>query len=114
MLHILNEMLLELTRHEETSSTNESGSEETSVEKSLMVVAGGGSVGNDDGGNKDVEAKLYAGFLPRGAGYFQHDFSYSLDPKVQKGWFASSYSLKPMYEDVGKMFNSCGRFWIVV
>jgi hypothetical protein len=68
----------------------------------------------NDGGNKDVEAKLYAGFLPRGAGYFQHDFSYSLDPKVQKGWFASSYSLKPMYEDVGKMFNSCGRFWIVV
>jgi hypothetical protein len=65
----------------------------------------------NDGGNKDVEAWLYAKFLRKGAGYFQHDFSYS-NAIPQSDWFLEKEGFVPIYEEIALLFNSCGRMWV--
>ncbi len=66
----------------------------------------------NDGWQKDVESQLYAKYLPIGAGVFQHDFSYN-HIRHQSGYdVLENLGFTPLYEDVAKYFNSCGRFWI--
>ena len=65
----------------------------------------------NDGGDKDLEAELYARFLPIGAGVLAHDFSYD-HARPQRGHLLEDFGFTPMYEDVGIHLNSCARFWV--
>jgi hypothetical protein len=68
-----------------------------------------------DGGNKLVEAYLYAGNLKVGAGLMLHDYEYdnALDrvPR-QRNEVLEKMGFVPKYEEVAAAFNSCARFWV--
>ena len=66
----------------------------------------------NDGGDKHRATRLYARFLPVGAGLFQHDFTYD-HSKPQRGYTPlEELGFEPLYEDVARHVNSCGRFWL--
>jgi hypothetical protein len=65
----------------------------------------------NDGWNKHIEAKIYTDYLPLGAGYLEHDYSYD-HTRSQKKYFLNKLGFEIMYEDVAIHFNSCARFWI--
>ena len=64
------------------------------------------------GGNKDLEASIYAKYLPIGAGLFQHDYTYDHKRTQDNYEPLRGLGFEPMYEEVAKYYNSCGRFWI--
>ena len=64
------------------------------------------------GGNKDLETTIYAKYLPIGAGLFQHDFSYDHKRPQHDYEPLQGLGFEPMFEEVAKYYNSCGRFWI--
>ena len=66
----------------------------------------------NDGGDKDLESRIYANFLPIGALLFQHDFSYEHTDRGQSGYFLENLGFEALYEDVAKYLNSCGRVWV--
>ena len=68
-----------------------------------------------DGGNKLVEAYLYAGNMKVGSGLMLHDFQYDNDfgrVPTQRNDILEKMGFVPKYEDVATVFNSCARFWI--
>ena len=68
-----------------------------------------------DGGNKHVEAVLYAGLMKVGSGIFIHDYQYEnedFDAPTKKFLELEEMGFSPYYEAAALLFNSCGRFWI--
>jgi hypothetical protein len=65
----------------------------------------------NDGWHKHIEAGLYAKYLPLGAGYLEHDYSYD-HARGQEEYFLNEWGFEPMYEDVAVHLNSCARFWV--
>ncbi len=68
-----------------------------------------------DGGNKHVEAVLYAGLLKVGSGIFIHDYQYdneNFDSPSERFPELEEMGFTPFYDDAAMLFNSCGRFWI--
>ena len=68
-----------------------------------------------DGGNKQVEAYLYAGNLRVGAGLLLHDYEYENrmeDAPKQHDLILQQMGFTVQYEKVATAFNSCARFWI--
>ena len=68
-----------------------------------------------DGGNKKVEAYLYAGNLRVGAGLLLHDYEYENrmeDTPKQHDLILQQMGFTVQYEKVATAFNSCARFWI--
>merc|ERR1711968_294285 len=68
-----------------------------------------------DGGNKKVEAYLYAGNLKVGAGLLMHDYEY--ENRIEKASkqhdsILQQMGFSVMYEKIATGFNSCARFWI--
>ena len=66
-----------------------------------------------DGGDKIVEAKLYAPFVKVGAGMMLHDYNYN---HLEMAPFQELVDLGfvQMYSEVAATFNSCARFWMRV
>jgi hypothetical protein len=68
-----------------------------------------------DGGNKRIEAVLYASLLKVGSGIFIHHYQYdneNFDKPTERFLELEEMGFRPYYNDAAMLFNSCGRFWI--